>query len=116
MPLWAVSFTGIGGGQGLSAHQIFPGSDRLKVGRIDARVIAAQVVNLLTGWYLALCQFVGKSVGRHQLPIDRESAVSLGIVSTRPFPAMLSDLNVFEEPFSVCHKFNINEIENHRND
>lgn len=81
----AVRLGGIARGNGVSAQRVRAASDRLKVCRIHAGSVAAQVIQLESGRNRADAQLVGHTMRKPMtFATDAEGAVALGLTMGRP--------------------------------
>jgi hypothetical protein len=80
-----------------AAHEVFADSDGLKVGRINACVIPAQVVKLETWRHGTAREFVCESVG-WDLTATPEIAVAFRTFPAYPLPAVRPYLYPLKEP------------------
>ena len=94
----------------LGAHRstdVFPWGNRLHVRRVDARSVAAEMIDLHPIWDWPHEVLVRPAMGSQGLTLNSECAVSVGLQGPRPRPAAAGGSLVSEREESVNNRLRV---------
>jgi len=113
MALWAMCFTGVNGGNGVTQHSVFPGRNNSQVGWFNAPNIRTGMIHHKPTRYIANTSPIGYPMSAAVHAPKIKSAIPVFITMPIPHPAsILTRLNIFIKTLAFRFRHAVHEGNN----